>query len=107
MIVALIGTATAVAAAIIRLTLGVKLMNEYRVEEYMTDPRARRMYIVANAMPFILAAWAILMAMQTHLWWVVAAAAWLAIVVIWKTWWIVYMRVTGKYRDFYAKAQWR
>ena len=105
--VALIALGIALAAAITRLVCGIKLMTDYRVDEYLATPRARRLWLAGMALPLVMIACIIVAASTTHVWWVELAPYFLAAFVVWKTAWAIRMRLSGKYRDFYRSMQWQ
>ncbi len=95
------------AAAIVRFNCIMKLMREYTVDEYLTSPRARRLWITSTAMIPITALGIVLLASFSHIWWVTASAAAFASLVLLKAGWVVWMRFSGRYREFYRQQQWR
>jgi Mn2+/Fe2+ NRAMP family transporter len=105
--IALLLAATALAAAIVRGWAGVTLMSDYKIDEYLATPRARRLYWTGVAMPFVIVGAIVGLASMTGLWWVMLPACLLAAFVVWKTSWALHMRFSGKYRDFYRAMHWR
>ncbi len=93
--IALCLAATALAAAIVRLWVGVTLMTNYKVDEYLTTPRARRLYWTGIATPFVMVGALIALASMTGIWWVTLPPCLLAAFVVWKTSWVLRMRFSG------------
>ncbi|HTV93698.1 MAG TPA: hypothetical protein VMG98_13360 [Verrucomicrobiae bacterium] len=106
-VVALATLAAILAAAIVRFTCILKLMREYTVDEYLTTPRARRLYITGMAMIVVMVLGITFAASLSQIWWVTTAAAAFAFLVLLKTGWALWMRFSGRYREFYRQAQWR
>jgi hypothetical protein len=107
LLIALFLVATALAAAIVRLWVSVRLMSNYKVEEYLSTTRARRLYWTATAMPLVSVGAIVALASMSGIWWVMLLPCLLAAFVVWKTAWVLHMRFSSKYRDFYRAIQWR
>lgn len=104
--IVLLLAATALAAAVVRGWAGVTLMSKYKIDEYLDTTRARRLYWTGVAMPFVMVGAIVALASMTGIWWVMLPPCLLAAFVVWKTSWVLRMRFSGKYRDFYRAMQW-
>ena len=106
-VAAVIAITLALAVAIVRLVCGVKLMTDYRVDDYLASSRARRLWLVGMIAPVLMVSLIAFASYATHLWWIELPAWLLAIAVGYKTIWAVRTRLSGRYREFYKAMQWR
>jgi hypothetical protein len=106
-VIAMLLGATALGAAIVRGWTSITLMSNYKVDDYLTVPRARRLYWAGTVAPFVIVGALVALASMTGTWWVMLPVCLLATYVIVKTAWVLHMRFSGKYRDFYRAMQWR
>lgn len=96
-----------VIAVLVQLWAGITLMTQCRVEEYLSTPHARRLYAVAAAAPLVIAAAIVTLAFCTTIWWVELAACLFAALIVFTVSWKVWMRLSGRYVEFYKPRQWR
>ena len=106
-VLALVTLATIVAAVSVRFICAMKLMREFTVDRYLATPRGRRLWVTSMAMPPVAVLGIAFAASLTHIWWVTAFAGLFAGLVLLKTGWAVWMRRSGRYREFYRQQQWR
>ena len=99
--------AVLIGSVILRFVCAYKLMTEYTVDEYLSTPRARTLWLLNMALPLLVVIAIVFAASLTHIWWVTTAAAIFALAVIVKTIWAVWMRLSGRYKAFYQQQQWR
>ena len=83
------------------------LINRYRFEEYLTDPRARQLYWTARIAAAILAIALIILGICSGLWWVAIPLFAFAAFVLYRNAWAVWMRLTGRHTQFYRERGWR
>ncbi len=98
---------TVLVAAVVRGWGAITLMSNYSVDEYLATPRARQLYWISAVMPLIMVGAIVALASMTGIWWVTLPACLFAAFVICKTLWVLHMRFSGKYREFYRAMQWR
>lgn len=106
-VLALVTFAAILAAAFVRFICAMKLMREFTVDEYLTTPGARRLWITSMAMVLVIVVGIVFAASLSRIWWVTACAGGFACLVLLKTGWAVWMRFSGRYREFYRQQQWR
>jgi len=94
-------------AAALRLWAALTLLHTYRVEFYLSDPSARKLWITATVTLPTIGFGIALCSLAPGIWWVGLAGCSVFAFTIYKCAWIVYMRRTGKYRDFYRRMQWQ
>lgn len=94
---------SAAVAAYAKLTL----INRYRFEEYVTDPRARRLYWTARVAATTLAAALIVLGICSRLWWVAVPLFSFAMFALYRNAWATWMRFTGRHVQFYRERGWR
>jgi predicted lysophospholipase L1 biosynthesis ABC-type transport system permease subunit len=103
----LICASVILALAPIRAWAVVHLMTHYRVDEYLSNPKARRFYIFNIGGGIVTAALVVVAAYTSHVWWVIAAAWIFFAFVGYRIGTKLRMRLDGSYREFYKAAQWR
>lgn len=83
------------------------LINRYRVEEYLADPHARRLYWTARVAAVTLAVALVILGICSRLWWVAVPLFLFALFAVYRNGWAVWMRLTGRHIEFYRERRWQ
>lgn len=83
------------------------LINRYRFEEYLSDPRARRLYWAARIAGVVLAVGLIVLGVCSGLWWVAIPLFAFAAFALYRNSWGLWMRYTLRHAQFYRERGWR
>ncbi len=103
----LICAALVLALAPLRVWAVVRLMTHYRTDEYLSNARARRLYVFHMAAGIATVALIAIAAYTSHVWWVDVAAWLFCAFALYRTGTKLRMRLDGSYREFYKSIQWR
>ena len=85
----------------------LSLLHKYRVEDYTSEPNARRLYWSARAASFLVGIALIGLAALTKIWWIEAAAGLFFAYIIGINAWATWMRFSGKHTEYYRAHQWK
>lgn len=103
---AILGFSVLILAASLRVWAVLSLLQGYRPAEYLTDPRARRRYILAwVAFPFMMLG-LLLAAYASSIWWVVVGVWLFVLLATWAAAWKLRLRFFGDWQSFYRRHQW-
>lgn len=103
---AILGFSILILAASLRIWAALSLLHGYRASDYLTDPRARRLYILAWVpFPFMMLG-LLLAAYASGIWWVVTGVWAFVLFAISLALWKLHLRFFGDWQSFYRRHQW-
>ena len=88
----------------IRVYCGFTLMYQYKPDDYLATPRARRMWYAAQLMAPVATIPLVVASTIPQIWWVTMWACIFAALVCYKTGWVMLIRFSGRYRAFYPRT---
>lgn len=85
----------------------LRLINRYRVDEYLNPGEPRRLYWIARIASLLVGIAILLLAYATKLWWVVTPAWLFTAYIVGVNAWALRMRFSGAYAEYYRARRWQ
>lgn len=96
-----------IALAPLRYWCTITLMTKYRTDEYISNPKARLLYVLNMLGALAVGALVVVFTYATGIWWVETAGWIFFAFVVYRIGQKLRMRLNGSYREFYKSIQWR